>query len=122
MFTWLKNLLSNLWAPKPDPRPDPEDPVAYTFVDEILKQFDLDKEHYQVLPDGKKPTDVPKAFPPEAKAKEPAGYLWWVDVYESPKGNGFQVCFEIIKDTKRLRKTINFGPEDYREQDWKEIE
>lgn len=107
--------------PKPDPKPDPEDKAAYDFVTEVTKHFEAEKEVYQVLKGAKKPSDVAKTFPAEEKAKEPAGYTWWVDVYEGPKGSGYQICFEVLRGAVTYRKVVNFGPEEWREQDWTEV-
>jgi len=121
MWNWLKSLWDSAVSYiKPDPRPDPEDPAAYAFVDEILKEFEAQKEHYQMLRGGGKPSDVAKTAPGELKNKAPAGYIWWVDVYDGPKGKGYQVCFEVKRSKVTYRKVVNLGPEEWREQDWAE--
>lgn len=123
MFEYLKSLWASIVnAIKPDPRPDPEDPAAYAFVEEVLKEYKKEKEHYQMLKDGGKPSDVTKVAPPELKTKAPAGYVWWVDVYDGPYGKGYQICFEILRDTITYRKVVNDGPEEWREQDWTKVE
>lgn len=111
--------MSETTAVKPDPRPDPEDAAAYAFVSEVLKEYESQKEHYQILKGGGQPSDVAKKAPPALVAKAPVGWTWWVDVYEGPKGRGYQVCFEVVRgDGKIYRKVVNEGPEEWREQDW----
>lgn len=121
MIAYIKQLFNSiLSAIKPDPRPDPEDPAAYSFVDELQKEFAAKEEYYQILKNGGKPSDVVVAVPSTIKDKAPIGYTWWVDVYDGPKGKGYQMCFEITKDKSTYRKVVNCGPEEWREQDWTE--
>lgn len=119
--------LSNLWerfkalfTKKPDVRPDPEDADAYKFVDDIVKEFDDEKEHFQVLRNGGKPSDVTKET--KIKDKIKAGFDYWIDVYEGPSGKGYVVNFETLRAGKKIRKSVNYGPEEYRESDWTKVQ
>ena len=118
--------LNNLWerfkalfTKKPDTRPDPEDADAYKFVDDVLAEFELEGEHFQVLKGGGKPSDVRKET--KIKNKVKAGFDYWIDVYEGPSGKGYVVNFETIRAGKKIRKSVNYGPEDHREADWTEV-
>lgn len=105
----------------PDPRPDPEDPAAYAFVADVLQEFDVKQTHYQMLVGGGQPTDVALKAPPELVASAPVGWAWSVDVYDGPKGKGYQVVFEAVRGGRTWRKVVNDGPEEWREQDWAEV-
>lgn len=113
MWQWIKNLFSSV----ADTRPDPEDPAAYDHLKLIQAEFESTGEVYQILRGGGKPSDVSKATAVVARPAMP----FWVDVYEGPKGKGYVVNYEIVKDGKTLRKAINFGPEEWRERDWAEV-
>jgi hypothetical protein len=122
ILAYLKAAYDNLVAYiKPDPRPDPEDAQAYAFVDEVLKEYEVQKEHYQMLKGGGQPSDVVKKAPPQLIAKAPLGWTWWVDVYDGPIGRGYQICFETKRAGVVYRKVVNDGPEEWREQDWTEV-
>jgi len=108
-----------LFVKQPDTRLDPEDADAYAFVDEVVKEFDAEGEHFQVLKGGGKPSDVAKET--KIKDKVKVGLDYWIDVYESPAGKGYVVNFEMDRDGKRIRKSVNYGPEDAREIDWTEV-
>lgn len=123
MWEWLKNLLGvAAAAPVPDPRPDPEDPLAYKFIDDLIKAFEKEGRHFQALKGGSKPSDEEKVLAKADKDKAPAGYTWWVDVYDGPRGKGFQVGFEISRADGTYQKIVNLGPEPEREQDWTKVE
>lgn len=113
MWNWIKNLL----GPKPDPRPDPEDLAAYAHVEKVLVEFEQEGGHFQVLRGGKKPSDVEKV----TKLSSPAGFEYWIDVYDGPLGKGYVINYECVRGGKLIQKAVNFGPEEWREQDWKEI-
>lgn len=115
----LRGDFKALFTKKPDTRPDPEDADAYKFVDDVLAEFELEGGHFQVLKGGGKPSDVQKET--KIKNKVKAGFDYWIDVYEGPSGKGYVVNFETIRAGKKIRKSVNYGPEDHRETDWTEV-
>ncbi len=115
MWNWIKGLFGV--APAPDLRVDPEDPMAYAHVDLVQAEFEEKGEVFQILRDGGKPSDVAQT----SKVSSLSGFSYWVDVYEGPKGKGYVINYETLKDGKTIRKAANFGPEEWREQDWTEV-
>lgn len=114
----LRQLWDRLFGHDPDIRQDPEDSQAYQHA-ELIESLQKNRQFpLQTLPDGKKPHDV-KDF--KNWADPPSGYTCWVDVYEGPRGIGYVVNYEMLRDDHPFRKAINFGPEKYREQDWTEV-
>lgn len=115
--------LKGLFTKKPDTRPDPEDKDAYEHLDKVIAKMALEAKPVQILRDKtKRPTDVTKSAA-DLRLDEPkAGITYWVDVYEGPRGSGYQACYEIQRGQKTFRKVINYGPEEEREQDWTEVQ
>src|SRR3990167_102050 len=114
----IRKLWDKLLGRKADPRPDPEDPVAYAHAD-LIESLQKNRSFpLQTLRGGGKPSDVADR---KNWIDSPTGYENWVDVYEGPKGIGYVVSYEVLRDTKLYRKSINYGPEDWREQDWTEV-
>ncbi len=111
---WVKGL----FGVKPDPRPDPEDAVAYAHAEKVRVKQEARSFPLQSLRGRRRPHDVNE----DADwAPDPAGYTSWVDVYEGPRGIGFVVNYEVTRAGKLWRKAINYGPEDYRDVDWAEV-
>ena len=44
-----------------------------------------------------------------------------VDVYDGPKGKGFVVILQSQLDGATWQKSLNYGPETYRDQEWIEM-
>jgi len=114
----IRALWNKLTGHKVDPRPDPEDPIAYAHAD-LIESLQKNRSFpLQTLRGGGKPTDVADF---KNWIDPPAGYENWVDVYEGPKGVGYVINYETARGIKLFHKAINYGPEDYREQDWTEV-
>jgi hypothetical protein len=104
-----------LFKRQADTRPDPEDKDAYAHCDKVISaQTALDSPVQVRRGDtaGWTKLDVPQP---------PVGYDSWVDIYEGPKGKGFQVTYEAKRSGTPFRKVVNVGPEAYREMDWTEM-
>lgn len=131
MFNKLGELLTNAWTwvkglwptPAPDTRPDLEDTTVYDHAIAYLQSFDGDKaEVFQILRKGGKPTDIADSIADLRSVPTlPAEYDFWVDVYDGPKGKGFVFNYETTRDKVVIQKRMNFGPEEWREQDWTEV-
>ena len=114
----IRKLWDKLTGRKADPRPDPEDSTAYTHAD-LVESLQKNRSFpLQTLHGGGKPSDVADR---KNWIDPPAGYENWVDVYEGPKGIGYVVNYEVQRGGKPWQKAINYGPEDWREQDWTEV-
>lgn len=112
-----------LFTKKPDARPDPEDKDAYDHFDKVAAKMALRAKPVQLLRDRtKKPTDVTEGWDDVALEAPKAGMDCWVDVYDGPRGSGYQVNYEMKRASKTIRKIVNFGPEEERERDWYEHE
>ena len=112
----------NTFSRKPDTRPDPEDRSAYDHFDPIAATFADRAKPVQILKEnGKRPTDVFEDAESLGLLPPPAGWTYWIDVYESPTGPGYQVCYEVRRGQKTFRKVVNVGPETLRDQDWTEV-
>ena len=130
MLKYLASLWSKIigyFFPAPDPRPDPEDTIVYAHLEKLLWSFEDAGKPFQILRTGK-PTDSPYVW---ADVKErgkptalpiPANIACWVDVYDGPRGQGFVVNYEAVRNGVLFRKAVNIGPETEREQDWTECE
>ena len=99
-------------------RPDPEDAKAREHAAKVETSQKGRAFPLQTLKDGKRPTDASEAKDWE---EPPAGYVSWVDVYEGPQGIGYVVNYEVQRGSKLFHKSMNVGPETWREQDWEEV-
>ena len=112
----------SLSTKKPDPRPDPEDKDAYDHFDKMAAKQELQAKPVQILRGRGKPSDV-QLSADDLQLEDPKpGLVWWVDVYEGPRGSGYQTCYEVKRGQKTFRKVVNVGPEEEREQDWTEVQ
>lgn len=123
LITSAWNWVKGLWPkPAPDPLPEKEDDVVYAHAHLFLQSFDEKGEVFQILRGEAKPTDCAKSVADfVSKPALPLGYEFWVDVYDGPKGKGFVFNYETTRDKATIRKAMNFGPEEHREQDWTEV-
>lgn len=110
-----------LFSKKPDPRQDPEDKDAYDHFDKLAAKQKLQAKPVQILRDRGKPSDVQLSADDLQLEDAKPGLVWWVDVYEGPRGSGYQACYEVKRGLKTFRKVVNVGPEEEREQDWAEV-
>ena len=114
--------IRGVFSRKPDTRPDPEDPSAYDHFDPIAAKFADRAKPVQILREnGKRPPDVFEDAESLGILPAPPGWTYWIDVYESPAGPGYQVCYEVRRGQKTFRKVVNVGPETARDRDWEEV-
>jgi len=111
----------------PDRRPDPEDAAAYNHADTVIKPAQSARTRVALqllrysLGRNRRPTDVSDGWASKNIAAPPAGYDCWVDVYDGPRGLGYVVNYEVRRGADTYRKSINYGPEKYRESDWTKV-
>ena len=105
---------------EPDPRPDPEDTAAYAHADARKAVQDARRFPQQTTRNGGRPTDAP---PDWARPPAPAAPIvaYWIDVYDGPRGIGWVANYEVLRGGRAYRKSVNFGPEKWRERDWTEV-
>jgi hypothetical protein len=69
---------------------------------------------------GSAPTDQPHTWDDTLPGLlvGPMSGRWRVDVYDGPAGKGYTLTVEAVHDGTLRRRTVNVGPETYRERDW----
>jgi hypothetical protein len=101
--------------------------------------FDMNRRYYQALTSHAKVPEVP-TVPDKLSASptdqvETLAYFWtakaflpetltWaisIDTYDGPQGAGYVLNVETMLYKQTWRRSINFGPEDYRSSDWVQV-
>jgi hypothetical protein len=108
----LWDLFKGIFKNAEDTRPDPEDKDVYKHFDKIAKKLEFEKNTIQIRKGNRAEQDALGLGHP------PAGIEWYMDVYESPLGPGYQVVYLTERNGVLYQKIVNVGPETFRDRDW----
>ena len=57
----------------------------------------------------------------ELKLVAPTEWSERIDIYEGPEGKGYVTTFTVLEGKKKWSKSVNVGPETWREAQWHEV-